>query len=203
MTVVLAQLFSAMGGVHVPYLINKIVLRVALFTRSHPLARVLEKYGQRMDELIDKQNRVNKTISLTYHLGDDYVLNNVHKYYGRHHRKFPVDMTRCRIGMFIADSVTGNSLTAPSAFPGNKHYFSDGIKIRMPDRQVRFKYHYDCKPSRADCGHQSVRFHQVRSIRIISPVMGIPASLPECAPSAAEPLRCCLAGVHNLQRSHL
>ena len=163
MTVVLAQLFSTMGGVHVPYLINKIVLRVALFSHSHPLARVIEKYGQWIDELIDRQNRVNKTISLTDRLGNDYVLNNVHKYYSRHHRKFPVDMTRCRIGMFIADSLTGNSLTAPSAFPSNKYYFSNGIKVRMADRQVRFKYHYDCKPSRADCGHQCVHIHQASS----------------------------------------
>lgn len=162
MTVVLAQLFLTLGGAHVPCLVHKIVTRVALFTRSHPLALVIEVYGRRIDELIDRQNKLNKAISLTNYInGDEIVLNNVYKYYSRHHRKYPIDMTRCRIGFFIADSMTGNSLTAPTVLPGNTYFFQNGIKIRLPDSQIRFKYHHESKPYRADCGHQMTRIHQV------------------------------------------
>jgi hypothetical protein len=139
----------------VPCLVHKIVTRVALFTRSHPLALVIEVYGRRIDELIDRQNKLHKAISLTNYInGDEIVLNNVYKYYSRHHRKYPIDMTRCRIGFFIADSMTGNSLTAPTVLPGNTYFFQNGIKIRLPDSQIRFKYHHESKPYRADCGHQ-------------------------------------------------
>ena len=151
-----------------PNLVHDIIARAALFTRSHPLALVVEKLGERIDEMIDKQSTRNKTIfGMHSSTGDDIILNNVYPFPSPKQRKWPVSMTRCRIGPFIADAMTGNSIIAPSVRPGNTYYFSKaGVKIRIRSRQVTFKYIDQSKPFRADCGHQSTNIHQVRCLSI-------------------------------------
>ena len=155
---------------YLPNVISSILYRAMLFTRPHPASVAIHHYGIKVSRALFEQD-MSYGLSVLGVCHEGCCIKSIAETPAwRRNKTFTykrvsaVDMHRCRIGMFLADKIHGNSIVYVTPLPGRQYLTTNGVRELVPLRNNMIRFMRKAKVDRSDCGHQAVMMAQVCAV---------------------------------------